>query len=150
MVVTLHQRMKRNFGTIFNICTEFLIISFLLILSFNSFSQGNNHIITKSDSVINGKIDEEFELRLHNNMDGYIWYLGGYDTSGIRFKGKSDESIKNEFSKGTTTIFFVGGGFIEIWKFVGLKKGRYNLNFDYKNQEQTITKENKTFIIRIE
>jgi len=83
-------------------------------------------------------------------MDGFQWYIRDYDTLGIKFKGKFEEPIKSEFTQTTSTVFSIGAGFTEVWKFIGLKEGSFHLDFDYKNHQQTATKEYKAFIIKIE
>jgi len=97
--------MKRNFGTMFTRPIKFLFLLFILLSPSVSFPQKNNPVMTTEDSVINRKSNEEFELKLHNKLDGYSWYLGVYDTAWVKFNGKSKESIQYESQKGSKCFF---------------------------------------------
>ncbi|MCK9423094.1 MAG: protease inhibitor I42 family protein [Bacteroidales bacterium] len=107
------------------------------MISFVSYTQTDSKSKSLNDSLIHKKINEEFELNFHNFLDGNKWFLESIDTTEIKLiskTSKSPEFISDTLRK--AGLVMIGGGFTEIWKFVGLQKGVYKLRFYYGRPHQ--------------
>ena len=92
--------------------------------------------------MVKAKINEQFELKFEACHDGgFHWFLEPFDTNEIKLVGVSSKS-----TSGKTNIF--GGNVFETWKFIGRKKGIYELFFYYKRP--WLDEINQTKKVRIE
>jgi hypothetical protein len=89
------------------------------------------------DSLININVNESFELNFHYFLEGEcIWVIESNDTTSIKLISKTEKSPESlSDTLRPVGLVLIGGGFDEIWKFTGIKKGVYQLRFYYKCQQ---------------
>jgi predicted secreted protein len=136
-------KIERNVDLLIEPMRLIMCITFL-ILSSVSFCQ-----ITKgklsNDSLVNKNVNEDFELTFHYFLDGECnWYLESNDSTRIKLISITHDSPKEvNDTLGKVRLVFPGGGFDEIWKFIGIQKGVYQLRFHYKCKQQNEIRRNK-------
>jgi predicted secreted protein len=101
--------------------TQSIILFLLLLVLSSAQAQDNSY-----DQSVKVKINEPFELKFEACQDcGFHWFLEPFDTNEIKLV-----SVSSKSTSGKTNIF--GGNVFETWKFIGLQKGIFWLNFYYK------------------
>lgn len=103
-----------------------LFLFLLVVLQISSQGQKVKDLRYLNDSVIKKQLNEIFYLRFEACHDcGYLWFLQQIDSNKVKLLDKTFES-----TSGKTNVY--GGNVYETWKFIGLQKGSYFLNFYYK------------------
>ena|ERR1035437_2432036 len=119
---------------------KLIITSLIFLILGGSFCQKNK---APQDSLIKKAVNESFDIKLEGCPTcGYSWFLESIYPTKIKLKNKT--SIP---ASGSSNI--EGGYAIEIWAFVGLKKGKYKMSFFYKRPWLDTIEKTKTISIII-
>jgi predicted secreted protein len=97
-----------------------LSINFILVFSQNAPSDNS-----LNKKLIKVSVNKRFDLKFNSTPSaGYSWQVEKIDSVKIKLISKTEKLTGSQKQ--------VGGPVIEIWSFIGLVKGSYNLKFIYK------------------
>lgn len=117
------------------------IFSLLVILPCLTCCQ-NYLQVSLPDNLLKKAVNEKFEITLEACHDGgYRWFLEPVDTTKIKLLMCTSKPVNEKFT--------IGGNVYEIWTFVGLQQGEYQMIFNYRRPWLDQIDGNKSFTVVI-